>query len=99
MPKALESLKSALSGKDVVSFEIDQRDANGKIFTMEINGTAVRKGDKAIAVEGIMRDITDRKHVEEEARRSTEKLIKAMENTISGVLTMKRRCAILNSCR
>jgi len=85
LPRALKVLKSALSGKEITNFQINQLDANGKIIPMEINVTPVRKGGKIIAVEGIMRDITERKRAEEEAKRSTEKLVKAMEDTIQAM--------------
>ena len=85
LPRVLEVLKSALSGKVITNFQISQVDANGKIFPMEINVTPVRKDGKIVAVQGIMRDITERKRVEEEAKRGAEKLINAMENTISAM--------------
>jgi putative nucleotidyltransferase with HDIG domain len=52
---------------------------------MEVNVTPVRKDGKIIAVEGIMRDITERKRTEEEAKRGTEKMVKAMEDTIQAM--------------
>ncbi len=85
LPRALKVLQSALSGKEITNFEIKQLDASGKIIPMEVNVTPVRKADKVIAVEGIMRDITERKRAEEEARRGTEKLVKAMEDTIQAM--------------
>jgi PAS domain S-box-containing protein/putative nucleotidyltransferase with HDIG domain len=85
LKRALKVLESALSGKEITNFEINQVDANGKIIPMEANVTPVRKDGKIIAVEGILRDITERKHAEEEAKRGTEKLVKAMENTIQAM--------------
>jgi PAS domain S-box-containing protein/putative nucleotidyltransferase with HDIG domain len=85
LPRALKVLESALSGEETTNFQINQVDANGKIIPMEINATPVRKGGRIVAIEGIMRDITDRKLVEEEAKHSTEKLVKAMEDTIQAM--------------
>jgi len=85
LPRALKVIKSTLSGKSISNFEINQLDANGKIVTVEINGTPVRKDGKIIAVEGIMRDITGRKQADEEAKRSTAKLVNAMERTIGAM--------------
>jgi len=65
LPKASKALKSVLSGKIINNFEINQLDAEGKIIPMEINATLVRKDGKIIAVQGIMRDLTDRKRAEE----------------------------------
>ena len=85
LPRVVKALKSVLSGKIISNFKINQLDANGKIVPMEINANPLRKDGKIIAVEGIMRDITERKWAEEEAKRSTEKLVNAMENTISAM--------------
>ncbi len=83
--RALAVLKSVLSGETISNFEINQLDANGKVVPMEINSAPVRKDGKIIAVQGIMRDITERKRAEEEAKRSTEKLLETMENTIKAM--------------
>lgn len=85
LPRALKAIKTALSGKLISNLQIKQMDINGNIFTMEINGAPVRKDGKIVAVEGIMRDITERKLAEEEARQSTEKMLKAMEDTIQAM--------------
>ncbi|MFC2024455.1 HD domain-containing phosphohydrolase [Chloroflexota bacterium] len=82
LPRALKVLKSALSGKEIINFQINQLDANGKIIPMEVNVTPVREDGKIVAVEGIMRDVTERKWAEEKAKHSTDKLVKAMEDTI-----------------
>ena len=85
LPRALKAIKTASSGKLIKNFQIKQKDANGKIFTMEINGAPVRKDGKIISVEGIMRDVTERKLAEEEAKQSTEKMLRAMEDTIQAM--------------
>ena len=85
LPKAFKVLKSTLSGKVITNFQINQLDAGGKVIPMEINSTPVRKDGKIVAVEGIMRDISERKLAEEEAKHSTEKLVKAMEDTIQAM--------------
>ena len=61
MPKALKTLKNALSGKTFNNFEIDQLDNKGKIVRIEISGGPVEKNGKIIALQGVMRDITNRK--------------------------------------
>jgi PAS domain S-box-containing protein len=85
LPKALRVLKSVLSGKTINNIEIDQLDASGEIVPMEINSAPVRKDGKIIGVQGIMRDVTERRRADAEVKRSTEKLLKAMENTIQAM--------------
>jgi len=85
LPKALSVLKNALSGEVVNNFEINQLDANGNIIPMEINGAPVRKDGKIVAVQGIMRDITERKRAQEEAKSSSDKLVTAMGKTIEAM--------------
>ena len=85
LPRALKMLKSIFSGKVISNFKINQLDANGKTVTVEINGTPVREDGNIIAMEGVMRDITERNRAEEEAKHNMDKLVNAMENTISAI--------------
>jgi len=64
LPRALEAIKIVLSGKVITNFEIKQLDSNGRIVPVEINGTPVRRGGRIIAVQGCMRNITERKRME-----------------------------------
>jgi PAS domain S-box-containing protein len=74
VPKALETLKRILSGEEIRNFEISQLDKKGKRIRMEINATPIKKDNKIIGVQGIMRDITERKKAEEELRKAYESL-------------------------
>ncbi|GAF88230.1 unnamed protein product, partial [marine sediment metagenome] len=83
LPKALEALKRVLSGKIVNNFEINQLDSKGKIVPMEINATPVKKEGKIIAVQGVMRDISERKRAEEALRKAQEDLERRVEERTS----------------
>lgn len=66
VPKALRALKSVLSGKTIKNFEINQLDSKGMIIPMEINIFPVKKEGKIIAVQGVMRVVTEREQAEGE---------------------------------
>jgi PAS domain S-box-containing protein/putative nucleotidyltransferase with HDIG domain len=84
MPKALKILKTALAGKLVKNLEIDQLDKNGKIVHMEIIGIPVKKNGTIIAVQGIMRDITERKE-SDDAQRETSLFLRNILDSSSSI--------------
>jgi PAS domain S-box-containing protein len=85
LPTALKALKSILLGEIINNLEINQMDANGNIISMEISGAPVRKGGKIVAMQGIMRDITERKRVEKELRESEGKFRSLYSTMTEGV--------------
>jgi len=74
VPKALKSLKSVLSGNMVKNFEINQLDSKGNIIPIEISGSPVKKDGKIVAVQGVMRDISDRKKAFKKIRQLSSKI-------------------------
>ncbi len=72
LPKALKVLKSVLSGKVVSDFEINQIDANGRLVPVEINATPVKKDGKIIAVQGVIRNITQRKEAQDRIKHAAQ---------------------------
>ena len=96
VPKVLEALKRILSGKIVKNFEINQLDSRGRIFSMEINVTPVRKEGKIIAVEGVMRDISERQRAEEALRKRTYDLAQRVKelNCLYGISKLVEKSGI-----
>ncbi len=74
VPKALDTLKRSLLGEKIKNFEINQLDSEGRIFTMEINGAPLKKEGKIVGVQGVMRDITKRKLMENELKKKIREL-------------------------
>lgn len=85
LPKAIKAISKALSGDTILNFEIGQFDVHNNIIVVEINGSPVIKDGKIICLQGVMRDITYRKKAEEAAKDSSQKLIKAMEDTLQAM--------------
>ena len=55
--------------RDVV-FQIEILAGNGKLIPLEINSRLIFNGGKAVAIQGIGRDISDRRHLEDQLRQS-----------------------------
>ena len=85
LPKAIKALNKVLSGETVTNLEIGQFNQSGSIVFVEINGSPIKKEDRVIAIQGVMRDITERKRAEEAIRNSAQKLIKGMEDTMQAM--------------
>lgn len=68
LPLAMEAISKVLSGQSLRDLEINQIDKAGRIVPMEINAVPIEQDGRVVGVQGIMRDITRRKQVEEELR-------------------------------
>lgn len=73
IPNAMIAIKTLLSGKPLMNFEIDQKSKTGKIIPMEINAVPIKKDRKIVGFQGIMRDISERKEAIENLKKSEEK--------------------------
>lgn len=70
--KANQMLIKKLSGQDVTAYEIDIISKDGKRLTLDINTRIIYENGTAVGVQGIARDITERK-LEERARLAFER--------------------------
>lgn len=61
-------------------YEVDCIKKDGTRITLEVNSSVITKDGVAIAVQGIARDITERKHAEEAVRKSEERFKDLFEN-------------------
>ena len=89
LPKALKVFNEVLSGKSVSNFEINQLNADGNIVPMEVNCSPIRKDGKIVAVQGVMRDISYRKQIEEKLRQSEEKYHMLVERGNDGIVIVQ----------
>jgi PAS domain S-box-containing protein len=80
-PEALEKSEWAfetISREGFVSLEIDFKKKTGEVFPAEISSSLFEIGDKKV-IQGIVRDITERKQVEEEIRSLSQMLMNVQE--------------------
>ncbi len=79
----VEALKA--SGQ-VNNYELRLRHKNGTLLTALVNARIITNSEgKPIAVEGVVRDITDRKLAEDELKKSEERLRSLQENIPVGI--------------
>lgn len=64
IPRALKEIKNILINKPVTNLEIHQFDGNGNKIPVEINATPIVKSGKIVAIQGIMRNVSERKEIE-----------------------------------
>jgi len=68
------AIRTLLKNNLLKNFEITQSDKFGHLIPMEINATPMHRNGKIVGIQGIMRNITERKHNEIELRRTNEVL-------------------------
>ncbi len=75
----LKNFAARLMGGEIKPYEIEIIRKDGRILYVEINASAIKEDGKIIGDLVIFRDITERKRLEEELRKSHEKLKRAFE--------------------
>ena len=85
VPEQLEVLRDHLEKKlrgDVgdTSYEVDCLRKDGRQITLEVNSSVIMKDGEPVAVQGIARDITERKRVDAAIRESEERYRDLFEN-------------------
>ncbi len=96
VPKAVRALRTVLSGKAVKNFEIHQIDGKGNIILKEINLAPIVKDDRVIAVQGVMRDVTERKQAEAKLRESEERYRTIFDSANDILVLISKRGKILD---
>ena len=68
--KVLEMMKRKLAGENVTAYEIEIIAKDGRHIPLEVNTKYVYQNGVAVGVQGIARDVTERRNLEEQLRQS-----------------------------
>src|SRR5205085_8139813 len=68
--KVLEMMKRKLGGENVTAYEIEIIAKDGRHVPLEVNTKYVYQNGVAVGVQGIARDVTERRNLEEQLRQS-----------------------------
>jgi PAS domain S-box-containing protein len=95
-PEALEISQWAFETiirEGFVSFETDFKKKTGEVLPFEVSSSLYEIGDKKV-IQGIIRDITERKQAEEERKKLINELQKALKEikTLRGILPLCSFC-------
>lgn len=76
LPIARKQIASKIAGAPRTSYEVRVRARNGQSLILEVNSRLLFENGKPVGIQGIARDITDRKEADE-ALRSSERQLRA----------------------
>ncbi len=80
-----KKFEEALQGKTVTPYELSYKTGNGRVITVEINMSAIYEGERIVGVQGISRDLTERKLVEKTIRKDEERFRKMVQNSMDAL--------------
>lgn len=78
-------LTRKLEGEERTNYEMDMRSVDGRNLTFEISSKLVYRDGKPTGVQGIARDITNRRHAEEALRQADQRALDEYERLLEKV--------------
>ena len=91
LKRSRKHLKKKIDGIEQTSYEMDCITKDGRRLTLEINSTAIRKDGVPVAVQGIARDVTERKQTERALQESEAKFRTLAETASDAIITIDDR--------
>jgi two-component system, cell cycle sensor histidine kinase and response regulator CckA len=83
--KVLRNFKKRIAGAQIAPYEVELLKKNGEILTFEINAQTLRKNGNIIGDLVILRDITERKTMEEALKDSEKNYRDFLDNSSMGI--------------
>jgi PAS domain S-box-containing protein len=71
--KATQAFMAVMNGESIRGLELELRRKDGSLAPVEMNGSPLVKDGKIVGVQVVIRDVTERKRMEQELRDSEEK--------------------------
>ena len=96
--QSLAMLRKARGGKSIPYFESMIRRKDGRLIPVESGGQAVFRDGKAVGVQIITRDISERKMGEEKIRESEEKYRTQFEEALDSIVVADSETGIIIDC-
>ena len=98
-PEHVEMIRGQLAAKlkdpaRMTSYEVDCIRKDGTRLTLEVNSSVIMKNGEPVAIQGIARDITERKCAEEAIRESEAKFRTLAETASDAIITIDQDGAI-----
>jgi PAS domain S-box-containing protein len=90
IPKLAQEFESARKGNSVTGLEVEGRRKDGTVASVEINASPIIRDGQFAGLQGIARDITERKKMENALRESEERYRRLLES-------MSEHIAVLDS--
>jgi PAS domain S-box-containing protein len=72
MGKVARAFGSMMKGEDIEGLQVEVRRKDGSLVQVEVNGCAIHSDGRVVGMQGIIRDITERKRAEEALREMNE---------------------------
>jgi diguanylate cyclase (GGDEF)-like protein/PAS domain S-box-containing protein len=91
LKKARQQLKKKIRGVEQTSYEMDCITKDGRRLTLEINSTTIRKEGVPVGIQGIARDVTERKQTERALQESEAKFRTLAETASDAIITIDDR--------
>lgn len=88
LDKARQMIAEKLAGNDITAYEIELIVKDDRRVALEVNTRIIYAGGVAIGVQGIARDITERKKTQESLRETEERYRDLVENAIDIIYTL-----------